>query len=214
MKKQLHILSLDDAFESLDDLWLYNLNKYFETNDANWFIDGYTGKEKKIDRMQLEAIELKLTEDYYEKTGDRSMELRLNIVARIDQLQTKYTVCKALLDVMWKGFGNSEEEMTMRYRYIQELGKWGYKIPIIALPEEEKEILLQIDQLLDGIETEIHIQHEKLKKKRKGDAISFERMLIITEKGLGLQRRIDPKQTTTSEWIGMQEQLSKIAQKN
>lgn len=214
MKKQLHILSLNDAFESLDDLWLYNLNKYFETNDANWFIDGYTGKEKKIDPMQLEPIAINLTEKYYERTGDRSLENRIKIVAKIDQLRTKYVVCSALVGVMWKGFGDSEEELTYRAKYIQELGKWGFKMNYMGTHLDDAKCLVEISEALQGIETQIALQEQKLKNKRQADAVTMEQMLVIAEKGLGLQRKINPRDTTVSEWCGYLDQLAEIAKKN
>lgn len=214
MKKQLHILDVSDAFESLDELWLYNLNKYFETHDANWFIDGYTGKEKKLDALILEPIANRITESYYERTGDRSMEDRLVIMAKIDKLATKFAVCSAIVHRMWKGFDNSEESLTYRHKFIMELEKWGYKMNALGSLSDDANRLREIHQTLQGIETEIAILHEKLKKKRKGDAISMDKMLIIAEKALGLQRKINPKDTTVSEWIGMMERLEELAQKN
>ncbi len=214
MKKQLHKLSVEDAFEGVEDedFTLYHLDQYFKTSDANWFINGFTGRETKLDKSELTGIELKITEEYFRATNDRGLQNKVGIMARMNALSTKHQVVYLLLERVSKGF--SPEQQETRALFIQELKKWGFKMEIMATPEEDIIAINEIASQVEGIKTQIEILSAKIKKNADKDSLSLDSFLLVMAKALELGYPIRKKETPVIMWLAMCQRLEEIAAKN
>jgi len=215
-KKSQPTLSIDDVFSSIDDMVLYNFDMYRKTNDNNWFLKTYTGKEKKLDHHLIKPFEEKINDEYYRATNDQTFQTFIQRLAKIDNLQTKYTVVSALIERMYKGFGVSEEQQELRYRMVQQIKDWKYKMPYhrFATPYEDLEQLNNVAAQLPGIKTAIAIITDELQKEGGKQSMSLQKQLIIISSALQLGYKINPKETTVKEWIDMGELMREKAKNN
>lgn len=202
------------CYESIDDLILYNFDRYMATKDNNWFIIGYTGRETKIESDILNKIEETILDEYFTAIDDRGFRNRLQTWAKIDNLITKYTIVSELVRVISIGFELSVEGQEMRYNYIEMLKKWGFKMPVMnSFIGDIQECEVIITQL-QGIKTQIALLQNGLKDDAKHEKISLQRQLQIATIALSYPHRLNPKEITVSDWIEIGKIMQDKAKKN
>lgn len=207
-------LSIKDAFDSCEDMYLYNYFQYRKTIDLNWFINGYDGKQKKLDEALLKPIEERINNEYYTLTSSRSFETMLQNYAKIDNLKTKYFVVSTLIYNVAKGFTSDKEGQLIRARYVEQLSLHGFKMDIIATYREDLIAVEAINNQIQGIKTKIKIIEEQMKVEGVKEVISLQKQLIIIGIGLGLNYKISPKETTVAEWVEMIEIVKEKSKQN
>lgn len=201
-------------YESIDDLILYNFDRYMATKDNNWFIIGYTGKEKKIDSERLKQVEDTILEEYFTAIDDRGFKNKLQTWAKIDNLITKYTVVSSLVEVFSMGFELSKEGQEMRHQFIKMFEQYRFKMPIFNSPHGD---LLECERILNelqGIKTQISILQATLKEEGKHEKVSLQRQLQIASIALGYSYRLNPKEITVSEWVEIGKLMQEKAKQN
>lgn len=213
-KKKNHTLHIDDAFESISELWLYNFDMYRKTSDANWLIKGYTGKETKIQIHLLKPIETVINNEYYEATRDRTFELMIGRFAKIDALIAKYSRSMVLIDRISKGFGDSDEGLTTRYLFITQLNLEGFKMPVVAGLIEDFENLQVCREQLQGIKTRIELLQDENKRVEGKVSMTLGKQMLIVSMGLQLGYKLDSKKITVMEWVEMNQLLEERSKNN
>jgi hypothetical protein len=199
-------------YTSIENLPLYNFDKYRNTQDLNWFIEGFDGRQKKIDDPQLKEVEKAILDEYFKAIDDRSFTNKLQKSARIEELKTKYFIVKSLINRLWIGFGKDQSET--RYQMIKELERHGFKMPLINTLSGDKEECLRLNTACEGLKTKIGILQNELNKERKIESISLMKQIQIATIGLQYPQRINPKQTTVEEWIEICKLLEEKTKQN
>lgn len=206
------ISNLPNHFSNLEDLSLYRWDKYNQTQDNNWFLVDYDGREKKIISNEIKELEGKLIDDYFKLVNDRTFSIKMQKWAKIDMLRTKYHVVGLLLERMKKGF--ADWQMQNRWFIITELKSWGFKYPELHNVEEDNLLTANYMSALQGISTQIGLLSNELKEDGKKDKKSLIKQLQIVELGLGYKRKIDPKETSVAEWVEMCKSLEEMSKQN
>jgi len=209
-------LSIEDVFLSIDDMILYNFDMYRKTNDNNWFLKTYTGKEKKLDHHLIKPFEEKINDEYYKATNDQAFQTFIQRLAKIDNLQTKYTVVSALVERMRLGFGASVDQQRIRYMMVQQIKDWKYKMPYhnFATPAEDFEQLNNVAAQLPGIKTAIALINDELQKEGSKQTLSLYKQLVIISSALQLGYEIDSRKITVRKWLDLGELMREKAKKN
>lgn len=201
-----------EYFDSIDNLPLYNFDRYRNTKDLNWFIQGYDGRQKKEDNKKLDEIEKKILDEYFEAINDRSFTIRMKKWGEIDVLKTKYFVVKSLLNRIWLGFG--DKQMETRLFFIRELKAHGFKMPEINTLDGDKEEILRINSAVEGIKTKIAIIESELNKDAVKETQSLAKQIQIVTLGLQFPYRLNPKEITVIEWIELTKLLEEKSKQN
>lgn len=201
-------------YTSIENLPLYNFDKYRNTQDLNWFIEGFDGRQKKIDDPQLKEVKKAILDEYFKAIDDRSFTNKLQKSAKIEDLKTKYFIVKSLINRIWIGFGASLEQTETRYKMIKELEKHGFKMPLINTLDGDKKECLRLNTACDGLKTKIGILQNELNKERKIESVSLMKQIQIATIGLQYPQKINPKQTTVEEWIEICKLLEEKAKQN
>jgi len=163
-------------FEGIHDLLLYNYDMYCKTLDYNWFRTDYTGKESKLEEALLYPHAMKIIDEYYLRLNNKSYQLDLQKMAKINALQTKFFSINTLLDVLEIGFDNGE--MEQRYAVIIELNKYGFQFPLLGNHQDDLENVSICRIQVKAIKNEISKLKERValleiaQQKRDG-AMSF-----------------------------------------
>lgn len=201
-------------YDSIENLPLYNFDKYRNTKDLNWFIEKYDGRQKKEDEELLKPIENKILDEYFLAIDDRSFTNRLNKWKQIDDLQTKYTIIKALISRMWLGF--ADNQMSIRLSFVQELAKHGrgFQISEINTIDGDALDLIRVNNAVEGLKTKIHVIEKELLKDAKTDSVSLTKQLQIATLGLQYPYRLNPKELTVIEWIEITKLLEEKSKQN
>jgi len=199
-------------FDSIENLPLYNFDKYRNTKDLNWFIDGFDGRQPKVKNEHLEAIEKNILEEYFTALDDRSFTNRLKKWAEIDSLALKYSVVKSLINRMWLGF--ADNQMDVRLLFIQQLSLHGFKMPEINTIDGDAEELIRLNLACEGLKTRIALIDSELNKDAKKESVSLARQLQIVTLGLQYPYRLNPKEITVIEWIEMCKILEEKSKQN
>jgi len=209
-----NVLSIENAYENISELWLYNFDMYRKTSDANWLIKGYTGRETKLPMSVLKPVEERINKEYFEEIKDRSFELLILRLAKIDSLVAKYSRCVCLIERIEKGFGDSDEGLTMRYLFITQLNKEGFKMPVVAGLVEDFEELQKCKAQLEGIKTNIELLQAQNKTAEDKVSMTLQKQMLIVSMGLQLGYRLDSRQITVMEWIEMNRLLEERSKQN
>ena len=191
---------LINIYESLDDLPLYNWDKFMQTEDNTWFL---IDKKSKVDSATLNELAIKLKDDYFAKAGGDMFAKKLQKYAKRDYLLLKYETIKSIVELMTNE--STIDNMEIRFFCIQQLKKFRFNIPEINTQEGDIEEINNVISQTDGIITQINILTDELKS--DGSKGSLIKEMILVSKGLDLGYRIDPKVTTVSEWLEMIELL-------
>lgn len=207
-------LSIKDAFNSCEDMLLYNYFQYRKTLDLNWFLIGYDGRQKKVDEVLLKPIEERINNEYYELTNSRAFEVMLQNYAKIEALKTKYFIVSTLIYNIAKGFSHDMESQKIRAKYIEQLKLHGFKINIIGTFEDDLIAVERINSQVQGIKTNIKIIEDEMKVEGTKEVSSLQKQLIIIGMGLGLNYKINPKEITVLEWVEMIDIIKEKAKQN
>ncbi len=207
-------LSIKDAFESCEDMILYNYFQYRKTLDLNWFLSGYDGRQKKIDEALLKPIEEKINNEYYTLTNTRGFEKMIQNYAKIESLKTKFYVVSTLIYNVGQGFAHDKESQEIRAKYIEQLRLWGFKMNIIGTYEDDLISIERINSQLQGIKTNIKIIEDEMKVEGTKEVVSLQKQLIIIGVGLGLNYKINPKDITIVDWVEMINIIKEKAKQN
>lgn len=212
-KKKTKASSLD-TFTSIDDMWLYNFDRYRATQDNNWFRRDFTGRETKINSDLLKPVEEKINDEYYKATDDRSFQMMIQRFAKISFLQTKYVMVSGLVETMSYGFQPDIKSQENRAALIEQIKNWGFKMPIMATPYEDAVRLKEIIEQLQGVKTQIRIIENEMKQEGAKATTTLNKQILIVGMALQLAYKINPKETTISEWIEMCKLMEERAKKN
>lgn len=206
--------SLPNHYATIDDLTLYRWDRYTATKDNNWFLVDYDGRQKKDDSEELKEVEKQIQDQYFKAVNDRAFSVKMQKWGKIDYLMTKYRVLDLLINSMFDGVKNNTMDAETRIQYIFQLGKWGFKIPLINNVIDDLILLNQFRTSLEGISTQIAILNSELKDDGKKESQSLLKQLRIVEIGLGYSYRLDAKKITVSEWIEELKLLEEKAKNN
>lgn len=201
-----------EYYDSLEELSLYNWDRYTSTKDHNWFIIGYNGRQTKVNNETLEHLEIKFKDDYFKLINDRTFSNKLQKWAKIEWLTTKFNLITTLVNRMWMGF--ADFQMDMRANYINMINQYGFKMPLINSTEGDAEELLKINNAIQNIKTQIKILQDELKEDGKQETASLNKQLIIIGMGLGLNYKLNPKEISVSEWVEFCKLLEEKSKKN
>lgn len=202
------------TYKSIDDLILYNFDRYMATKDNNWFIIGYTGREAKIESEELNLIEEIILEEYFTAIDDRGFKNKLQTWAKIDNLVAKYTIVYNLIEVFSLGFELTTEGQEMRYKYIKMLEAYRFKIPLMNSPHGDMMECERILNELQGIKTQIALLQNSLKEESKTEKVKLQKQLLIVSIALNIGYRLNPKEITVSEWVEMGKLMEEKAKQN
>ena len=199
-------------YDSIENLPLYNFDKYRNTRDLNWFIIGYDGRAKKIENEQLNSIEKVILDEYFKAIDDRSFTNRLQKWGQIEALKLKYHVVKSLISRMWLGF--ADNQMETRLLFVKELAKHGFKMSEVNTIDGDAIELQRLNTACEGIKTKISLVEIELNKDAKVETTSLAKQLQIATIGLQYPYRLNPKEITVSEWIEICKLLEEKAKQN
>ena len=186
-------------YETLEDLPLFNWSKYLQTKDNNWLIVGYDGKQEFEVSEYLVTLESLLQDEYFELiNNDNNVDL-LQKRAKQNYLVLKYETILMLIENIRKGFNPEQQEI--RATFISLLAKLGFKVPLINDYEGDLEEMLNIENKLAGIVTQIQILQDDLDVDLKTDNTSLNKQLILVSLGLELGYALNAKNITVAEWI-------------
>lgn len=186
-------------YETLDELPLFCWDKFMQTEDNNWFIVGYNGKQEKVQNEILTELAIKLKDDYFAKSGGDIFAKKLQKYAKRDYLMLKYETIKSIIELMTNEA--TIDNMEIRFFCIQQLKKFRFNIPEINTQDGDIEEINNVIAQTEGIITQINILTDELKT--EGVKGNLTKELLLVSMGLELNYRIDPKVTTVSEWLEM-----------
>jgi hypothetical protein len=192
-------LTKQEYYKSIENLPLYNWDKYLSTKDLNWFIIGFDGRQTKIVNDDLIQIEIGLQDEYFTAIKDRAFVLKLHKWAKIDALSVKYNIIIALIKRMKVGFIDTE----IRYLFVEQLILHGFPMPKINTFAGDLEELNRISEEVGGIKNQIILLQNELKSEGKKETTSLQKQLLIVSMALNLGYRLNPKEITTLEWVEM-----------
>jgi len=199
-------------YDSIENLPLYNFDKYRNTRDLNWFIISYDGRAKKIESEQLNSIEKVILDEYFKAIDDRSFTNRLQKWGEIEALKLKYHVVKSLISRMWLGF--ADNQMEVRLLFIKELANHGFRMSEVNTIDGDAIELQRLNTACEGIKTKISLVDMELNKDAKVETTSLAKQLQIATIGLQYPYRLNPKEITVSEWIEICKLLEEKAKQN
>ena len=202
----------DSYFNSIDDLTLYRWDRYTSTKDNNWFLVDYDGRQKKIDTLELKAIEEDLQDQYFKAVDDNAFKSKIQKWAQIDYLKLKYNTVDSLLNCMWMGFGNDEKEQEQRFIIIQQLKKWGFKFPELNSVFSDRDLIINFRISLEGISTQIAIIANELVDDGKKEKKSMQRQISFVETFLKIP--IDERKISVARWIAYWQDINEKSKQN
>lgn len=205
-------LTKQKYYDSIENLPLYNFDKYRTTTDLNWFVIGFDGRQTKQPIETLQPIEKVILDEYFKAIDDRSFTNRLQKMGEIETLKTKYFVLKSLINRMWLGFPN--DQMETRLLFVRELAKHGFKMSEINTIDGDKVELERLNTQCEGIKTRISLIEIELKKDAKVESASLAKQLQIATIGLQYPYRLNPKEITVLEWIEITKLLEEKSKQN
>jgi hypothetical protein len=197
-------------FQSIDELPIYNFDRFLATQDNNWLLKNYDGRAKRID---IGTPEIEIMEQYYNALQDRSFEVKLQKWAKIDNLIAKYKAVAEIIFIMYAGFENTILGQELRFALIQELKAWRYKMPEINSAVGDIENLNRISSELQGIKNQIAILQNELKDDGKKENISLYKQLAIIQMGLEIAP-INPRKVVVAQWIEYVKIMQEKAKQN
>ena len=201
-----------ELYTSIENLLLFNWDRYLATKDNNWFVIGYDGRQTKIQSEVLTNLEATLQDEYFTEIDDNDFRKKLQKWAKIDNLSTKYNYVSQLLKTMFLGFGNNE--MELRLQHINMLYKFGFKMSTVNTIDGDGVELTRIYQELQGVKTQIKILNDELKDDGVKEHRSLSLQLKIMTKAFGFSVGLNARELTVKEWIELGKELQSLSKKN
>lgn len=201
-----------EYYTSLDELPLWNFDRYLATNNNNWFRKDFDGRQPIIQNPKLHELEIKFQDDYFAAINDHGFLTKIRKWATLAFLETKYNVVVTIANLLKNGFSIQQQEI--RAKYIKTLQSSGYRIPIINTPQGDIEEADKILNKIQSIKAKIAIIQDELKEDGKVEKQSLQRQLLIISQGLQLGYRLNPREITVSEYIEMTKMLQEKSKQN
>ena len=183
-------------YQHIDELPIYNFDRFLATKDNNWFIKGYDGRQKKV---EIQSPETEIMEQWHELIEDKQFASKLQKWANIDNLITKYKSVHILVGVIGKGFENTDLAQECRMKLIIELNKWRFKMPLINSQIGDIQYLNKEQNDLEGIKNKIALLKSELKDDGKKEKISLYKQLSIIQMSLEIPA-INPRKLVTAQF--------------
>ena len=203
-KKSNKFIDIDWYYDSLEEMPLYNWNKYQELDDNTWFWKDFNGRQKKLNIEELDLLEEKLNDEYFNLVADDKYKDLLDKRLKVAKLITKHTKLVSICNMFKIGFSN--KEMQSRYDYILILEKLGFTIPKINTFEGDIEEINKILNACEQLKTQIHILSKDLQQTSSSHKNSVEKQLIYLCLGLEM-KLINSKDITVVEFIELNKVL-------
>lgn len=194
-------MDLTKIYRDIGDLPLYNFDKIDTTGDLMWLYEDFNGRQPKTDTSELKPIYENIFNQYFEALEDRSIELRIQKEAKIQQLAMKIEIVTRLIQRVYLGFGSSYEQQKQRAEILEQLKKWGYEIPIMNTAYDDMLACEKIAQRLKSVNNQIAIIQNELKSQKKGDSVKLQKQMYIVSKALFNGVPIKPKEVSVAWWI-------------
>ena len=201
-------------YDTIEHLPLYNWDKYSQTNDYNWFLIDFTGKEPKIKNDLLRDAEVKILDEYFKAINDNTFLIKLRKWAEIDKLTLKYNVVSTLLEVLSYGFAPDIKSQTKRAEIINEINSWGYNMLLLNTSFGDGEQINLVFNAIQGIKTKIAIIKDKIKSDRQVQSTNLNKQIQIVTISLQYPYRLNPKEITVAEWIELTKMVEEKAKQN
>lgn len=209
MKKSTTVLQY---YHSLKVLPLYNWDRYLATQDNNWLISGYDGRQTKIENEHLTELEVILQDEYFLLIDDHNFRSKLSKWARINDIRRKYITCTEVVNRMKIGF--ADHQLVHRFAFIQILKGFGYKMTEVNSIDGDFEELNRIELNLQQLLTQIGVLELELKDDAVKEKRSLEKQLLIMQLGLQFSYKLNAKEITVFEWLEMSEMLNEKSKNN
>lgn len=186
-------------FEGIHDLWLYNYDMYCKTLDYNWFRTDYTGKESKLEEALLYPHAMKIIDEYYLRLNNKSFQINIQKMAKINTLQTKFFSINTLLDILEIGFDNGE--MEQRLLTVLELNNYGFRFPQLGSHVDDLENVSICRIQSKAIKNEISKLKDTLRKESTDVVKETSRILKEIKIALNIVENINIKSVTLLDFI-------------
>ena len=185
-------------YNNCENLPLYNWEKYQQTKDNNWFIVGYDGRQPKVTNDDLVEIEKNIVDEFILLSKDMSFVFKIQKLAKIDALVSKYNVIRAICKRVASG-NVSDENLILFYDALK---AFRLKFDVLDI-----ETINRILNEIQGIETQINILKKELDSETSKKTLTLNKQMRFVEVGLGLAYKLDKKIITVSEWFDLLEML-------
>lgn len=202
---------IQEYYDSLEDLPLFNWSKMQEKNDINWLIIGFDGRQQRIENDELILLKKKLEDEYFLIWDDDTFKTTLEKRNEINYYIGLYENVEAILNRMWLGFHVSQ--MENRLKYIKQLKALRYVMPEINSLEGDKEYIEKLREQNKGVKTKINILADDIKVDVSKKTRRLNTELSIVSKILELGYAINAKSISVADWIDMQKQAQQINSK-
>jgi hypothetical protein len=189
---------MERFYDNIDILPVFNWDKYLNSKNNNWFIQGFDGRQPITRSDTLIQIEKDIQDQYYLELDDRDIFARLQKIAKIENIITKYNIIIVLLNRCKSGFTDPETKKA----YFQKLNSLGYRIKTGDTAE-----LDEMYQMANGLITQIKIIENELTEVKKGKSKGLGFQLKLIEKHLGFTVALNPKKLTVKEFIELCKEL-------
>jgi len=190
-----------DKYDSIKTLPLYNWDQMIESDDYNWLIIGYDGRQKKQESQELQALKNYFINQYIEIVDDGTYLSRLRLMARINKLEVQKLRLSVLIDIFWRGFSVFSQDL--RLKYIKEINSIGaFDMPEINTLQGDFEAIQRVIAGRDGIDTTISLLKKELKHEPKKERSLFLRLREL-EKVLDYNIKLNPKEMTLKDYIDL-----------
>ena len=183
-------------YQHIDELPIYNFDRFLATRNDNWFIKGFDGRQPLV---KIDSPEAEIMEQWHKLIDDKNFASKLQKWAKIDNLITKYKAVHTLISVIASGFDNTEIAQECRTKLIVELNKWRFKMPLINSEIGDIQYLNKVQNDLEGIKNQIAILKTELKDDGKKEQISLYKQLAIIQISLEIPP-INPRKLVTAQF--------------
>lgn len=152
-----------EYYHSIENLPVYNWDKYITSRDLKWFIKNGDGQNV-IQNPISTGIEVTTLDEYFIAKNDEAFSLKLQKYAKIDNLKYSYNVVTSMIQRMMMSLDSEflKMEPDIRYSFIKELNSFGFSIPENNSSEGDKKELLRIDFEKESIKDEIRMLENEL----------------------------------------------------
>lgn len=194
-------MDLTKIYRDIEDLPLYNFDKIDTTGDLMWLYEDFNGRQPKTDTSDLKPIYDNIFNQYFEALEDRSVQLRIQKEAKIQQLAMKIEIVTRLVQRIYLGFGSSEEQQKNRASILEQLKNWGYEIPLMNTAYDDALACEKIMQRLKSVNNQIAIIQNEIKNDKGGQSVKLQKQMYIVSKALFNGVPIKPKEVSVAWWI-------------
>lgn len=204
-----------NTYKSIEDFPLYNFDRYMITKEPNWFVIGYNGTGEKVDVELLQPIVNAILDEYYYAIDDKSFQMKLQKWQTLSNLETRYNCISQLIYTMLAfGFEADKESQERRFKFIDILEQFGFKMPKINTTTGDVVELQRINQEKEGLKNKIALLQTEINEESEINTQSLQTQLLYATRSLDLKFLLNPKEISVKQWISICEQMKEIAKNN